>query len=284
MEEIREAIERAKAGDAFASARHERRAAPQVRVASKPGPFPAAGSHAPESRFDPAQEFELDAAHLQSKRIIAHNFMDAQAVAFDMLRTQVLQSMDPKEWRVLGITSPSPGCGKTVTAVNLALSIGRHPEKNVFLMDLDLRKPQVANVLGLRPRDGIMSVLENRSSLTDAIMQTRVGDSRMMVLPAESRASRPSDWMASSSMSGVLQKIKQDYQSSIIIVDLPPLLSSDDVLAILPRLDCVLLVTAVGTTTIAEIKESSNHLQSTELVRIVLNKVSRSKSAYYYYS
>ena len=76
-------------------------------------------------------------------------------------------------------------------------------------------------------------------------------------------------------MSGVLQKIKQDYQSSIIIVDLPPLLSSDDVLAFLPRLDCVLLVTAVGTTTIAEIKESSNHLQSTELVRIVLNKVPR---------
>lgn len=282
MEEIREAIERVKAGDPFAAAR-ERRAALQVRTASKAVAFPAAGSHAPESRFDAVQEFELDAAHLQSKRVIAHNYMDAQAVPFDMLRTQVLQSMDPKEWRVLGITSPSPGCGKTLTAVNLALSIARLPEKNVFLLDLDLRKPQVANVLGFRPRDGIMSVLENRSSLRDAIVQTRIGDSRMMVLPAESRASRPSDWMASSSMSGVLQQIKQGYQSSIIIVDLPPLLSSDDVLAIVPRLDCVLLVTAVGTTTIAEIKESSRHLQSTELVRVVLNKAPRSKAEYYYY-
>ena len=119
--------------------------------------------------------------------------------------------------------------------------------------------------------------------MRDAIINARIGDSQMLVLPAESRASRPSDWMASSSMSGVLQQIKQDYRSSMMIIDLPPILSSDDVLAIVPRLDCVLLVAAVGTTSVAEIKESSNHLQSTELVRIVLNKVPRSKSAYYYY-
>jgi protein-tyrosine kinase len=283
MEEIREAIERVKAGESNPSGRNERRAVSQARAGSL-GPLPAVGSHARENRFDSVQELELDAAHLQSKRIVAHNYMDAQAGAFDMLRTQVLQSMDPKEWRVLGVTSPSPGCGKTVTAVNLALSIARLPEKSVFLIDLDLRKPQVANALGLRPRDGIMSVLENRSTMRDAIIQARIGDSQMMVLPAESRAARPSDWMASSSMSGVLQQIKQDYRSSIIIIDLPPLLSSDDVLAIVPRLDCVLLVAAIGHTTIAEIKESSKHLQSTEVVKIVLNKAPRSKSAYFYYS
>ena len=282
MEEIREAIERVKSGDSNASARQERRAPLQAFAAPKLNAIPA-GSHAPKSRFDTVQSLELDTAHLQSKRIIAQNYMDAQAMAFDMLRTQVLQSMDPKSWRVLGITSPSPGCGKTVTAVNLAMSIARLPEKSVFLIDLDLRKPQVANVLGLKPRDGIMSVLENRSTLSDAIIQAHIGDCRMMVLPAESRASRPSDWMTSSSMSGVLQQIKMDYQSSIIIVDLPPVLSSDDVLAIMPRLDCALLVAAVGTTTIAEIKECTNHLQSTEIIRVVLNKAPRSKSTYYYY-
>ena len=282
MEEIREAIERVKSGDSNASARQERRAPLQAFAAPKLNAIPAVGLHAPKSRFDSVQSLELDTAHLQSKRIVAHNYMDAQAMAFDMLRTQVLQSMDAKSWRVLGITSPSPGCGKTVTAVNLAMSIARLPEKSVFLIDLDLRKPQVANVLGLKPRDGIMSVLENRSTLSDAIIQAHIGDCRMMVLPAESRASRPSDWMTSSSMSGVLQQIKADYQSSIIIVDLPPVLSSDDVLAIMPRLDCALLVAAVGTTTIAEIKESSKHLQSTEIVRVVLNKAPRSKSTYYY--
>ena len=281
MEEIREAIERVKSGDSNASVRQESRAALQAFAAPKLNAIQAVGLRAPKS--DTVQVVELDAAHLQLKRIIAHNHMDAQAVAFDMLRTQVLQSMDAKAWRVLGITSPSPGCGKSVTAVNLAMSIARLHEKSVFVIDLDLRKPQVANTLGLKPREGIMSVLENRSTLSDAIIQAHIRDCRMTVLPAESRASRPSDWMTSSSMSGVLQQIKEDYQSSIIIVDLPPVLSSDDVLAILPRLDCVVLVAAVGTTTIAEIKDSCKHLQSTEIVRVVLNKVPRSKSAYYYY-
>jgi capsular exopolysaccharide synthesis family protein len=233
--------------------------------------------------FDAAEEIELDLRHLQANRVIAHNFLDVQSVAFDMLRTQVLQSMEAKHWRSIGITSPTPGCGKTLTAVNLAMSAARLPERSVLLLDLDLRKPAIAKILGFKPSHGVLSVLENRSQLSDAIVQARVGDYRLRVLPAEYRASTPSDRMASSAMSEMLRQIKQDYQSETIIFDLPPLLSSDDVLAVLPQLDCVLLVTAVGTTTVAQIKEASNHLHSTEVVKVVLNKVPRSNSTYYDY-
>ena len=180
-----------------------------------------------------------------------------------MLRTQVLQSMDVKDWTFLGVTSPTQGCGKTVTATNLALSIGRQPERSVLLIDLDLRKPHVATCLGLKPKDGVLSVLENRSALADAIVEVGISDCRMMVLPAESSISRSSDRMASRAMSELLRQIKQEFRSQIIILDLPPLLSSDDVLTLLPRLDCMLLVTAVGLTTPAQITESDKHLRST---------------------
>jgi protein-tyrosine kinase len=103
------------------------------------------------------QCWALDAAHLVSKRILAYNHGEAHAAPFDMLRTQVLQSMDGKDWRLLGVTSPTVGCGKTVTAINLALSIGRQPERSVLLLDLDLRKPRVASCLGLKPNDGVVS-------------------------------------------------------------------------------------------------------------------------------
>src|SRR5215510_11748796 len=69
--------------------------------------------------------------------------------SFDMLRTQVLQSMNPKNWQFLAITSPTAGCGKTVTAINLALSIARQPELSALLIDMDLPKPAVAKYLGL---------------------------------------------------------------------------------------------------------------------------------------
>jgi len=79
-----------------------------------------------------------------------------------------------------------------------------------------------------------------------------------------------------------LQEIKGMFQSEIIIVDLPPVLTSDDVLAVLPNLDCAVLVTAVGTATPAEIEEPAKHLPSTEVVRLGANKVQPYKSKYYY--
>jgi Mrp family chromosome partitioning ATPase len=220
------------------------------------------------------------AAYLASKRIIAYDRAEEHATYFDIVRTQVLQSMDVKNWRSLGITSPTSSCGKTITAINLALSIGR--QRSVLLLDLDLHKPQVASYLGLKPKDGVLSDLESRSPLPDAIVDVGVGDCRMMVLPTESPTSRSSDRMASRAMNEMLQQIKREFQSQVIIVDLPPVLTSDDVLAVLPKLDCVLLVTAVGITTPAEINESAKHLRSTEVVRLAVNKVPPSKSKYYY--
>jgi Mrp family chromosome partitioning ATPase len=274
MEEIREALERAKARDFDAAGRGRQNHPIPVGPEFTPTVLPKN-----EARN---QCWALNAAHLASNRIIAYDHGEAHATSFDMLRTQVLQSMDAKDWRFLGITSPTSNCGKTVTAVNLALSIGRQPERSVLLFDLDLRKPQVARCLGLKPKDGVLSVLENRSPLTDAIVEVGIGDCRMMVLPTESPTSRSSDRIASRPMNEMLQQIKREFQSQIIIVDLPPLLTSDDVLAVLPKLDCVVLVTAVGTTTPAEVKESAKHLQSTEVVRLVVNKVRPSKSRYYY--
>jgi MinD-like ATPase involved in chromosome partitioning or flagellar assembly len=84
-------------------------------------------------------------------------------------------------------------------------------------------------------------------------------------------------------MAAMLEDIKREYHSKTVILDLPPILSGDDVIAILPQMDCVLLVTAVGTTTVAQIKECNKHLQSAEVVRIVVNKVPETSTNYHYY-
>jgi protein-tyrosine kinase len=104
----------------------------------------------------------------------------------------------------------------------------------------------------------------------------------MMVLTTESATPRSSDRMVSRAMNEMLEQIKREFQSQIVIIDLPPLLTSDDVLAVLPKLDRMLLVTAVGITTSAEINESAKQLRSTEIVQLVANKMPSSKSKYYY--
>ena len=112
-----------------------------------PGSAMAAVSSTFESKI---KNVPLKASHLESMRVVAHNKDDPRGRAFDMLRAQVLQSMDNGGWQVLAVTSPTAGNGKTVTACNLALSIARLPERSVLLVDMDMRKPKVANYLGIK--------------------------------------------------------------------------------------------------------------------------------------
>ena len=137
----------------------------------------------PRAGRDPGiREVRLNAQHLQSARIVAHGSSRDHGHYYDMLRTQVLQEMDKKSYQFLAVTSPTAGCGKSVTACNLAMSIARLPERSVLLVDLDLRKPTIANYMGV-DGDGVLSVLEGRATLSSAILRASIGPHSLLVLP-----------------------------------------------------------------------------------------------------
>jgi protein-tyrosine kinase len=191
MENIRQAVERAKGAPGDAEGRGN------IGITAHPQSAQLGSRPLAASDFE-LEEIELNPAHLESMRVIAHDKMDLRSRSFDMLRTQVLQSMDVKDWRLLGITSPTASCGKTLTAVNLALSIARQPERTVLLVDMDLQKPQVAKSLGLSCRQGLLSLLHGQSTLAEAVKCVRLGKVSFGVLPAEASTSGSSEWMASS--------------------------------------------------------------------------------------
>jgi protein-tyrosine kinase len=227
-----------------------------------------------------ASEVTLDAEHLEAARIIGHDVTDPRAKSYDILRTHVLQAMDLHDWHLLGITSPTKGCGKTLTSINLAFSIGRQMERSVLLIDMDFRKPQLAGRLGVRSDVGFLDVLDGRVPASEAMFRVRAGRHSVLVLPTDA-TEISAELMASRAMQTFIQELRRDFRSCIVILDLPPMLVSDDVAVLLPQVDCALLVAAVGTTTVPEIEECSRHLQSTNLLRIVVNKVPESKKMYY---
>jgi protein-tyrosine kinase len=225
----------------------------------------------------------LNNAHLESMRIVSYRKDNPHSGPFDMLRTQVLQSMDHSGWQILGITSATPECGKTVTACNLALSIARVPDRSVLLVDMDFRKPKVADYLGLRKSAGILSVLEGRQTLREAIVQVGTANDHLLILPGET-AKSSSELMASPDMDTLLQNMKREFRSRILILDLPPILAGDDVISILPKLQSVLLVAAAGSTSVADIKECNKHLNATPIVKVVVNKISEPERTNQYYA
>ena len=224
---------------------------------------------------------ELNKAHLESMRIVSYSKEDPHSRPFDMLRTQVLQTMDQGGWQLVAVTSATPDCGKTVTACNLALSIARLPERAVLLVDLDFRKPKVADYLGIKKDSGILNVLEGRQTLREAIVQVGKTSDRLLVLPGQS-ATASAELMASPALDTLLQAIKREFRSRIIILDLPPILSGDDVISILPKLQSVLLVAAAGSTSVADIKECNKHLNGTPVVKVIVNKVTEPETSAQY--
>lgn len=177
MENIRKAVERARAN------------------LSPPTSQPLQNFGAPRARAETNKvvrnsasprigEIELSSGHLLANRIFSHDGTDQRSRPFDMLRTQVLQAMQLNGWKVLGITSPTAACGKTLTAVNLAFSIARQHDQSVILLDLDLQKPRIGYSLGLKPADGgVLDLLKGRTTLRSSIMTVRGGNQQIVVLP-----------------------------------------------------------------------------------------------------
>lgn len=229
------------------------------------------------------RERQLDAAHLEAKRVVAFGSKNLFGRAYDMLRTQVLQEMDKRGWQFLAVTSPTPACGKTVTACNLAVSIARLRQRNVLLVDLDLHKPSVAQYLGVEGGGGVIDLLEGRARFGSVVLEAKFGPNRFLVLPGSVVESGPSEWMASQQMAALLQAIRRDFRGTTVIFDLPPLLLGDDVISILPQMDTALLVAGIGTTTKTEIKECQRHLKRTPVVRVVVNKAMETPGSYYGY-
>src|SRR5262245_61060424 len=159
----------------------------------------------------------LNPARLEARRIISYDVADQRSKSFDILRTQILQEMDRKQWQILAVTSPTAGCGKTLTAINLAISIARQPERAALIVDMDLRKPQVARRLGIACEDGLVGVLEGHSTLPAGMIRAQIGRHEMLVLPAESTPPDSSECMASRAMREVLSAFKRDFRPWTVI-------------------------------------------------------------------
>lgn len=279
MERIKQAIEKAKTHREGHVVSLDTSTLGVGRPALVKPPSPAGIADA-DVHYEQTQVVALDEAHLENQRIIAHQKAHPASWAFDLLRTQVLQKMDENGWRTLAVTSPSMESGKTVIAINLAIGIAQQTNRTSLLVDLDLRRPRVAEALGLRRDVSLNEVLVGNSLVEDALVNP--GIPRFVVLPTQRPVPNSAEILSSTRAAALLSELRERYADRIVILDLPPVLAADDVLALLPRVDCVLLVVGNGVSTQKEIEESMNRLSKNNLLGVVLNKDDApSRSAYY---
>jgi Mrp family chromosome partitioning ATPase len=223
--------------------------------------------------------FAPSAPVLERNRILDPESGDAAAVAFRMLRTQVLQRMDANGWRSLAVFSPSAADGKTTTAINLAVSLASDQLHTVLLVDLDFRRPTLASRLGLSPERGVDDALTGRARLEECFYHPE-GFDRLVVLPARGSLVNSSEMLAGPRSRGMVAELRVRYPERIIVYDLPPVLAADDALAFAPLVECGLVVAAEGRTRRNDLGRTIELLRNTPLVGTVLNRATQAPSGY----
>jgi Mrp family chromosome partitioning ATPase len=224
----------------------------------------------------------VDRAALRERRVIFPDDSDPAAQAYRMLRTQVLRQCRLHKLRMIGVVSTVDGEGKTLTAANLAISVAAEPNQTVLLVDLDLRRPTLAQLLGLTVTEGLDSWFNDNGQADVANLFVRLeGVERLRVLPTLGSVAGSSEALAGPRTQELLTELKNRYTDRLVIVDLPPALLTDDVLTVAPLLDGVLVVVSEGRTLREDVTRMRELLGAVRVVGTVLNISSESEKRTY---
>ncbi len=203
----------------------------------------------------------------------------ARAEAFRVLRTN-LQFLDvDADTRSFVITSPVPGEGKTSTTVNLAIALAQ-TGKRVLVVDGDLRRPQIANLLGVEGAVGLTTVLVGRSTLEESIQVHRA--SGVHILASGPVPPNPSEILQSQSTRDLLGKLRVMFD--VVLIDAPPLLPVADAAIMGTEADGVIMVVRHGKTTRDQLRQASQRLSAVgaRLFGAVVNMTPRRLKGYDY--
>jgi protein-tyrosine kinase len=270
MERIRRALEQAEQDRS-----NRKEIAPLPMERSKPA-REAISNLAPDTapvsdiRFQRTRTIDVPEDLLEAHRLVAalpgHELTDV----YRILRTRVLQAMNSNRWNSLAITSPATGAGKTLTAINLAISLAREVNRTVLLTDFDLRNPSIHTYFGYDPEFDLSDYLFNDVPLEEILFSPSI--ERLVVLPGGESIHNSSETLRSPKMVALVEELKSRYDDRLVIFDIPPVLEIDDALAFAPYTDAMLMVAGNGATRREDLESALQLLKGTPIIGTVLNK------------
>ena len=221
------------------------------------------------------------ASPVPAKELITdHGPLSIMNEAYRTIRTFLLLSQADKPPQVILLTSPSPGEGKTVTSLNLAIALARDGH-TVLLVDADMRKGCCHNRLGLTNNRGLSNVLTGGLLLDEGIQDTPV--SGLSLLSRGVPPPNPSELLGSRRMKDILKELRQRFE--FILIDSPPVIALSDAAILSVITDGVVLVFDGQRTSTASAQKAVELLDTLRVrfLGVILNAVNLDNPAYSYH-
>jgi protein-tyrosine kinase len=237
-----------------------------------------------EIRYSTTRTLPVRPEVLRRHRIITGSDDNLVREEYKILRTHILQKTLAEQKNTLMVTGPLPGEGKTLTTINLAISLSHEVNKTVLLVDADMRSPSVHSYFGFPKGPGLVNYLTGDAALPDLLVHPE-GFDKLVILPGGRAVTGPAELIGSPMMGNLVQELKHFYPDRYVLFDLPPVLSYADPLAFAPFVDGIILVMEMGKTPREDIQKCVGVLKNFPIIGLVLNKVDkRDHECYYYYA
>ena len=203
-----------------------------------------------------------------------------EAEQFKKLRTNILFPDTGTPPRSILVTSAVPSEGKTFVAANLSISIAQNVDKNVLLMDCDMRKPSLHECFGFGRLSGLSEYLSQGQKLEGLLSRTVVD--RLTLLSSGEPPDNPSELLSSKRMADLLKEVMTRYLDRYVVIDAPPPQLCAETAAIARQVDGILLVIKYGSTKQEAVEELIDLLGKKNILGVVFNKFDPKISPYSY--
>jgi protein-tyrosine kinase len=265
----------------------EEKQPPQAPYAPSPGPRPGPPlapppKPPPAPPLDPVRAARMSPAYTVSRgvRLDPEKLVENRCVAFfpdapelepyRVLRTRILQAAEKKGGNTVMITSALPREGKTVTAINLALTFSKTYQQTALLVDCDLRQQRVHEVLGFAGGVGLGDYLTEGCPVSD--MMVWPGVEKLTLISGGKTVSESSELLGSPAMRGLVEDMKGRYPNRYVFFDVPPVLAGADTITFAPLVDHILFVVQAGRSSLEDVRKALQMLPKEKILGLVLNR------------
>jgi len=201
-------------------------------------------------------------------------FFDEQ---FKALKAKFEYKVDMLKYKIVGITSAIAGEGKTLACANLAMNLASSGRKKVLLVDVDLRKADLARGLDIPPQPGLSEYLTGTVGLKDIIRNSFLPG--MYVIAAGTKNAAPADLIAGEKFRSLISDIRDHFD--IVILDTPPILPVADTIGLKDKVDGFIFIYRTAFTPHNMLKQAIEEIGEKNIIGVVLNGVEPHNEKYY---
>ncbi|MCF6291634.1 MAG: polysaccharide biosynthesis tyrosine autokinase [Desulfobacterales bacterium] len=236
---------------------------------------------APANNSGSTAQVILEPGKLQENRCVCISSDSVEVEIYKLLRTQILQRTREKGWNTIMITSALPDEGKTLTAINLALTFAKEFAQTVLLVDCDLKRQDIHKRLGVDSPKGLIDYLVDEVPISELLIRPDIED--LTFISGGRTIQESTELIGSPKMKDLIVEMKNRYKDRYIFFETPPVLYGADAVAFAPLVDGILFVVQAGRTSIQNVKKALALLPEEKFLGFVLNRTKITKQEYAIY-